>query len=520
MAERLTGKRNSRYSVAATPVHDASPGVLCAPNLPMMPSLGPCVQVQANFAEQNSRRIVLALESGMRGEVAWALNALTVLTFAEKDDPRRDAGPLAKVPSLLDALLTVVDDWRDYAEERTSKKLKRMRSLGAGRAYTGFGTADGQLDKDDPLSKLRYPFDAAMDHPSDARAEADKRPRGTPLLQARQMARAARAAGGSSHRQSQGPGPAAGVATRGGLKSAGLKKGKGEARRAERQEEREEPDQDWWWEEEGLFNLDELGRMEMQQCAVAASNVVRNLSFVPENEAPMAAHKRLVESLFVWMEDHQAEDDELVTNAVETLVNLSSHVDLRTFATARAGDPGDIPQPVLLDRVLAAWEEMLSSPVRAWHAPACEALGRCMINPDNEVALVPFGTEVLDRLVDLLASPDLEVQAASVAAVGSYADLASSTKLHLAAHRWAVSRLLAIVRRPHPLLEVCRRAITALESIAQEQRTQPLLQASEGILAELAFSENKVSDGAARVLFELSADMTSRNYATKSIWGA
>jgi len=40
--------------------------------------------------------------------LTWALNALTLLSFKEKDDLRRDATPLAKIPGLLDALLQVV----------------------------------------------------------------------------------------------------------------------------------------------------------------------------------------------------------------------------------------------------------------------------------------------------------------------------------------------------------------------------------------------------------------------------
>jgi hypothetical protein len=60
------------------------------------------------FSDQNNKRIVLALQSGLKSEILWALNALAVLSFKEKDDFRRDTTPLAKVPGLLDALLQVV----------------------------------------------------------------------------------------------------------------------------------------------------------------------------------------------------------------------------------------------------------------------------------------------------------------------------------------------------------------------------------------------------------------------------
>lgn len=58
--------------------------------------------------EQNNKRIVLALQSGLKRELTWALNTLTLLSFKEKDEVRRDATPLAKIPGLLDALLQIV----------------------------------------------------------------------------------------------------------------------------------------------------------------------------------------------------------------------------------------------------------------------------------------------------------------------------------------------------------------------------------------------------------------------------
>jgi hypothetical protein len=56
---------------------------------------------------------------------------------------------------------------------------------------------------------------------------------------------------------------------------------------------------DWWYDEEGLFNLDEEGRAERQQCVVAASNVIRNFSFMPDNETVMAQHRHCLELLEV-----------------------------------------------------------------------------------------------------------------------------------------------------------------------------------------------------------------------------
>jgi hypothetical protein len=61
----------------------------------------------------------------------------------------------------------------------------------------------------------------------------------------------------------------------------------------------------WCWDEEGLLNLDEIGRHERQLCAVAVSNVLRNFSFMPENESSMAQHRGCLETLIQCMEDHE-----------------------------------------------------------------------------------------------------------------------------------------------------------------------------------------------------------------------
>lgn len=60
----------------------------------------------------------------------------------------------------------------------------------------------------------------------------------------------------------------------------------------------------WWFEEDGLFNLDEEGRVEKQQCAVAASNIIRNFSFMAENEIAMGQNRHCLETMFQCLEDY------------------------------------------------------------------------------------------------------------------------------------------------------------------------------------------------------------------------
>lgn len=129
------------------------------------------------FLDQNNKRIVLALQSGLKSELTWALNTLTLLSFKEKDDMRKDATPLAKIPGLLDALLQVVcvvvhlsfayfhhmtqvviahkmkqiDDWRDIALPKELVRTPRVRTLGSSSIVTGFGNEFGAWGNVTPL---------------------------------------------------------------------------------------------------------------------------------------------------------------------------------------------------------------------------------------------------------------------------------------------------------------------------------------------------------------------------------
>ena len=60
---------------------------------------------------------------------------------------------------------------------------------------------------------------------------------------------------------------------------------------------------EWWANEDCLFHLDDAGRAEKQQCAVAASNAIRNFSFMPENEVIMAQHRHCLETVVQCIED-------------------------------------------------------------------------------------------------------------------------------------------------------------------------------------------------------------------------
>jgi len=183
------------------------------------------------FSDQNNKRIVLALQSGLKSEILWALNALTVLSFKEKDDIRRDTTPLTKVPGLLDALLQVIDEWRDIAMPKDHLKPPRVRTLGANTTLSGFGQEN--------MEKVYSDTGTASNDQSKTEESSVTKKRTA----------------------------------------------------------------SFWFDEDGLFNNDDEGRAERQQCAIAASNIIRNFSFMPENETIMVQHRHCLETVFQCLED-------------------------------------------------------------------------------------------------------------------------------------------------------------------------------------------------------------------------
>ncbi|WOL19259.1 armadillo repeat-containing protein LFR [Canna indica] len=428
---------NAAY--VANSISSVSAGDGASPSL-----LGPSLHIAASFVDQNNKRIVLALQSGLKSELRWALNTLTVLSFKEKDDLRRDSTALAKIPGLLDALLQVVDDWRDIALPRDYTKPARVRTLGANSVVTGFGN---DFEATSSLDTASYP-------------------------------------GRKSSSNAEPP---------------SLKK---------------QRSIDWWFDDDGLFNVDEEGRAEKQQCAVAASNIIRNFSFMPDNEAVMAQHRHCLETMFQCMEDQNTEDEELITNALETIVNLAPLLDLRIFSSSK---PSFIAMTE--KRAVQAIMGMLGSSVKAWHCAAAELLGRLVINPDNEQFLLPSAPEIYKRLVDLLSLPAVDAQAAAVGALYNLAEVNTDSRLKLASERWAVDRLFKVVKTPHPVPDVCRKAAMILESLVSEPQNRHLLMAHESSFAEILMSDGRYSDTFARILYELTSRPNNKVPTARGVWG-
>jgi len=156
-----------------------------------------------------------------------------------------------------------VDDWRDITFPRDSTKPARVRSLGANTVVTGFGNEYETTSSTDALPHLGYVIFIV----SVANLNCNYG-----LLSLNLEPLSGSPVSGSSITEASA-------------------------------EKRKHHSSEWWFDEDGLFNLDDEGRAEKQQCAVVASNIIRNFSFMPDNEMIMAQHRHCLETIFQCIED-------------------------------------------------------------------------------------------------------------------------------------------------------------------------------------------------------------------------
>eukprot|EP00850_Spirogloea_muscicola_P013237 SM000088S23778 [mRNA] locus=s88:467286:469266:- [translate_table: standard] len=199
------------------------------------------------------------------------------------------------------------------------------------------------------------------------------------------------------------------------------------------------------WQEAGLFNVDEEEHASRLQAAVnlelrfrglvASSNILRNLSFVPSNHASLIAESKFLECLLEILEAHQtayvakskniylkftaasgppslkpelvsvrdAEDDELVTNAIEIIANIAYLVNLRPQLSEDAHSSSS-----LNDRLLECLKMMLEAEPRVWHVAAAEALSLLASNGNNEPVLPSLVSLVSFSCLTLPSSAKLD----------------------------------------------------------------------------------------------------------------
>lgn len=83
----------------------------------------------------------------------------------------------------------------------------------------------------------------------------------------------------------------------------------------------------------------------------------------------------------------------------------------------------------------------------------------------------------------------------------------------------AIDRLLKVIKMPHPVPEICRKAATILENLVLEPQNKPLLLSYENAFAEMLFGDPRYSDIFARILYELTSRSSNKVASACGIWG-
>jgi len=154
--------------------------------------------------------------------------------------------------------------------------------------------------------------------------------------------------------------------------------------------------------------------------------------------------------------------------------------------------------------------------------------------------------QIHKRLIDLISMPALDAQAAAIGALYNLAEVNMDCRLKIANERWwtpysiflehynifwlcehswkslkhrAIDRLLKVIKTPHPVPEVCRKAAMILESLVSEPQNRSLLLAYENAFAEILFTDGRYSDTFARILYELTSRPNNKVATARGIWG-
>lgn len=83
----------------------------------------------------------------------------------------------------------------------------------------------------------------------------------------------------------------------------------------------------------------------------------------------------------------------------------------------------------------------------------------------------------------------------------------------------AIDRLLKVIKTPHPVPEVCRKAGLILETLVTEPQNRVVLLSYESAFAEILFSDGRYSDTFARILYELTSRPNNKVATARGIWG-
>lgn len=241
-----------------------------------------------------------------------------------------------------------------------------------------------------------------------------------------------------------------------------------------------------------LFNVVDPIAIDREQCAVAATNVLRNMSFHDRNVIQLANASQLL-SLTALMIDNMRVCANLRDGLMDMWINVSPYLD---------ASPGRAGHAVLKTcvQLLHPFKEGANM-IRFTNC--CEVLARLSACPErNEKAITDLFDSLVPRVVDMLNGRHRK-----------YLNAGLATLCNLSAFDWPARDQLARTPRVlHCLTKMLKdpefapRSALTLLNLAESPSNRSVLLVYERTLCEHAMEDSPVADIVASVLYELDND--------------
>lgn len=241
-----------------------------------------------------------------------------------------------------------------------------------------------------------------------------------------------------------------------------------------------------------LFNIVDPIAIDREQCAVAATNVLRNMSFHDRNAIQLANASQLL-NLTALMIDNMRVCANLRDGLMDMWINVSPYLD---------ASPGRAGHPVLKTcvQLLHPFKEGANM-IRFTNC--CEVLARLSACPErNEKPITDLFDSLLPRVVDMLNGR-----------YRKYLNAGLATLCNLSAFDWPARDQLARTPRVlHCLTKMLKdpefapRSALTLLNLAESPSNRSVLLVYENVLCEHAMEDSPVADILANVLYELDND--------------
>ena len=241
-----------------------------------------------------------------------------------------------------------------------------------------------------------------------------------------------------------------------------------------------------------LFNLADPIAVDREQCAVVATNILRNMSFFDRN-AILLADSAPILNISATM----IGTVEIPANLRDGLVDM--WINVSPYLNASKNAPGNIVLKTCID-LLDPFRE--GSDLQRF-TNCGEVLARLAASPErNEAPIVETFEETLPRLVDMLGGRNRRYINAGLAALCNLSAFDWPAREAIARVPRALERLVCMLPDP----ELSPRAALTLQNLAEAPNNRTLMLAYENRLAEMTMMGTPAAETLASILFELADD--------------